>query len=313
MTISATTSTVNGLIRIKGTDASKFLQGQLTCDMSKLGEKNSLPGAYCSPQGRVRATFIIFQLNIDDFLMILPKPQVSFMLDIMAPYVAFFKCTMTDSSDNWHFFGLQLITDAEQVILNDLPELTNVTWEISAANSVYCIRLPGETLRWLCLSKQPTADYISNLATLKEEEWQREDLLSGLTWISELNRDKFLPHDLSLPTIGAISFTKGCYTGQEIVARMQYRGDPKYLLAIIKTPPIDDMISEKIVQLVDNSEHLNVGTIIERLHLSDNSWLISASVKRALLNQAQFQLLSNERSILCSIRIPTAFKESNNQ
>ena len=307
MTISATTKTVNGLLRVQGNDARKFLQGQLTCDIDELDSVHSLPGAYCSPQGRVRGNFIIFEQAQDDFLMLMPKIQVKFFIEAMAPYVAFFQCSMTDGSDDWQVFGLQ----SNEVSLDNFPTLNQTNWTVSSSENLHCIKLPSSESRWLCVSQQPSETLISDFSSMAPHEWQVQDMHSGLVWIDETTRDTFLPHDLSLPNLGAVSFTKGCYTGQEIVARMQYRGDPKYLLAIITTEPTTNKIPEKLVQLVDNKEEKKVGTTIQRIQLDDNSWLILASVKRTLLNQQQFQLSSIERSILCNIKIPDIVKESN--
>jgi len=312
MTILTTTSTVNGLLRIKGPDAEKFLQGQLTCDINELDKNIALPGAYCSPQGRIRANFIILKTDTDDFLMIMPKQQVPFFIEAIAPYVAFFKCELTDNSNEWHTFGLQVNTKDEPLQINDFPILGQSSWELSSLESTKCIRMPGESGRWLCLSKYTLEETIPDAIPMEATNWLRQEMFSGLIWIDETNRDKFLPHDISLPAIGGVSFTKGCYTGQEIVARMQYRGEPKYLLAIITTEPFVEDIPEKLIQLIDNSEKIKVGTAIKSLHLKDNSWIISASVKRTLLNQQQFQLSSNQRPILCSITIPDTVKESNN-
>lgn len=312
MTTLATENIVNGLVRVTGSDAEKFLQGQLTCDMNELAKKRALPGAYCSAQGRVRASFIIFQIDKDDYLMILPKQQIAFLIDAMAPYIAFFQSTITDVSNEWHLFGILINQPADAPMLNNIPKLPKKIWEISTSETMYCIKLPGETSRWYCLSTQAVTDLIVNIPVMDALEWQIQDMKSGLVWIDENNRDKFLPHDLSLPALGAVSFSKGCYTGQEIVARMQYKGRPKYSLAVISTEPTDEDMPEKLTQLLDNSEELIVGNKVKQLHLTDNSWLILASVKRILINQQQFKLSSFEKAILCSITIPDIVKESNN-
>ena len=308
----ASTHMTNGLISVHGDDAEKFLQGQLTTDMTELNVNKAAFGAFCTPQGRVRASFLIMMVNSDEYLLILPKEQISFLVEALAPYVAFFQCEMTDKSDEWHSFRIstdQLDGCQRQA---DMPALPQTVWEVSVSDSIHCIRLPGESTRWFCLTQQPL-DFVENSTTIDEEVWNKEDMLSGLIWINPSNRDKFLPHDLSMPANGAVSFTKGCYTGQEIIARMHYRGKPKYLLAIITTEPTDEKIPEKIIQLSDNSKEIKIGTIIEQLHLSDNSWLISASVKRMLLNQHNIQISSGERSILCNITIPGIAEESDNK
>jgi len=313
MTRLATTNIVNGLINIKGPDAAKFLQGQLTCDINELNNVQALPGAYCTPQGRIRANFIIFQQGDNDFLRILPESQVAFLIDALAPFVAFFKCTIEDVSRQWQVSGIQIAGESASLQLNNTLELQQAQWKVSSTEELICIAVSDKTDRWLCLSKQPLIDIAPDFETMDEVSWQYQELLSGLVWIDETNRDKFLPHDISLPDLGAVSFTKGCYVGQEIVARMQYRGEPKYLLAFIKTEPLTEKPQDLLVQLVDNKEQSKIGETIKMLQLEDNSWLICASLKRTLLKQQQIQLSFGEKRITCSIIIPDLIKESENK
>ena len=297
MTTFATTDTVNGLLKFQGSDAKKFLQGQVTCDIEKLDSETALPGAFCSPKGRVRASFIIFQLNPEKLFMLLPKQQITFLMEVMAPYVAFFQTTMTDASDEMCIFGL-LKDDENPQQQADLP------WSFSHANDISSIKLPGDLSRWYCFSPQPIDEYINNCEELSALQWQVEDMKSGLVWINEHNRDKFLPHDLSLPSLGAVSFNKGCYTGQEIVARMEYRGTPKYILAIITTESTSLELPDKLIQIIDKSDEIKLGNVIDKVHLQDDSYVISASIKRILNNDEKFYLSLERKTILCNITIP---------
>jgi len=288
-------STVNGLLSISGSDAGKFLQGQLTCDIEQLAPDKALPGAYCTPQGRIRANFILLKQSDDNFLMLLPKSQAAFLLQALSPYVAFFQCTLEDQSNQWYFCGL---------LSRNTSDLHSGPWEVSTSDDVQCISLPGKKNRWLCLSRNSFDHSATEYIALDNTSWQQQDILQGLVWIDDKNRDKFLPHDLSLPELGAVSFSKGCYVGQEIVARMQYRGKPKYLLAILKTEPMQEKPADKLIQLIDNKEQLKIGETVDLLHLDNNRWLICASIKRELLKQQEIQLLSGERNIFCSILVP---------
>jgi len=311
MTIFTTESVINGLVSFKGVDAGKFLQGQLTCDIDTLTAQKSLPGAYCTPQGRIRANFIIVQYADDNFLMILPKEQVPFVLEALSPYIAFFQCTMEDISSQWHLFGLYTTEDSKPLHINQQIELPEKAWEVVSGNEMICVSLPGNSRRWLCISGQDR-DLTSNFEAMDEKQWKELEMLSGLIWINETSRDRFLPHDISLPDLGAVSFTKGCYVGQEIVARMQYRGEPKYSLGIIKTEAIEEKPQDQLIQLVNNEEHSKIGESVEMLHLDNNSWLICAALKRELLEEQKIPLYSGERMIICSIMKPELIEESKN-
>ncbi len=300
---STSPSTVNGLLCIKGTDAGKFLQGQLSCDIEELDLNKALPGAYCTPQGRVRANFILLKQSADTYMMLLPQFQAAFLLAALSPYVAFFQCTLEDQSNQWYFCGLSDNIDSNELLSKKCSELLHDLWEISISDEVLYIRLPGTTSRWLCLSQKPLDNTADGYMATDDTYWQQQDMLQGLVWIDEKNRDKFLPHDLSLPDLGAVSFTKGCYVGQEIVARMQYRGKPKYCLAILKTESMQGKPEDKLIQLIDNKEQLEIGKTVDSLHLDNNRWLICASLKRELLKQQEIQLLLDKRSIICRILV----------
>ncbi|MFT5451626.1 MAG: folate-binding protein YgfZ [Enterobacterales bacterium] len=307
MTTLTTENIVNGILKFNGSDTVKFLQGQVSCDINKLTLNKALPGVYCTPQGRIRASFIIIKIAEDDYLMLLPKSQISFLLEVMAPYIAFFQSSMEDVSDTWNVFGLSA-TDNTEVT----AELTDETWHMNIIDNVIFLKLPGETPRWHCLSSKSLNEKWSKLQSTTELGWLTDDLKSGMVWITDKNRELFLPHDLSMPTLGAINFEKGCYTGQEIVARMEYRGKPKYCIGVISTQPIDSDIPEKLVQLLDNSDEIKIGQVVEKLQLTDNSWLILASIKRNVVEQEKLLLSLSETAILCTIEYPYSVSSTRN-
>lgn len=307
MTTLTSENIVNGILKFNGSDTAKFLQGQLSCDINELTINKALPGVYCTPQGRIRASFIIIKIADDSYLMLLPKSQISFLLEVMAPYIAFFQSSMEDVSETWTTFGLTK-TDNSDVI----SELTNETWRLNIIDDVIFLKLPGKISRWHCLSSKPLNEEWSKQQSATQIDWFIEDLKSGMVWITDKNRDLFLPHDLSMPTLGAINFEKGCYTGQEIVARMEYRGKPKYCLAVISTQPTDDDIPNKLVQVVDNKDKIKIGQVVEKLQLNDNSWLIVASLKRNVLEQEKLQLSLSETAILCTIEHPYSVSSTRN-
>ena len=76
---------VNGLLQFSGIDAEKFLQGQLSCDVSALNDTQAAAGCYCSPQGRIKANFILLKTNDDNLLMLLPREQITYLIETMSP------------------------------------------------------------------------------------------------------------------------------------------------------------------------------------------------------------------------------------
>jgi len=175
-------------------------------------------------------------------------------------------------------------------------------------DSFSCFKLVGKDQRWYGLSTSPIEQLTSQFAEAKASTdsnyWTEKDIKAGLVWIDDKNRDQFLPHDLSLPAFGAVNFEKGCYTGQEIVARMEYRGTPKYSLAIVETEETSAEIPDKLLQLIDSNEKNKIGQVVEKTHLDDDRYLIIASLKRAAIEQEKIKLSSSEQAILCTITTP---------
>jgi folate-binding protein YgfZ len=180
-----------GLIAISGPDAEKFLQGQLTCDVRDVNEQQSRLGAYCNHQGRVQATFRLFQHD-GSYYLLLPVSMVSTTLALLQKYALFSKVTLTEATQNL------TITD-----------------------------IPGDN---------PEKRIVLNIDTAV---WELNHILAGIPTIYPETVGLFTPHMLNYDRFG-VSFNKGCYMGQEVVARTQYLGKAKqhmYLAQCSTTPP----------------------------------------------------------------------------
>jgi folate-binding protein YgfZ len=203
-----------GLINISGPDAKRFLQGQLTCNIEEITPLQSRLGAHCTPQGRVISLFRIF-LYQDNYLLQMPHELVSIALKALQKYAVFFKVSLTDISKELPLIGYQ--GDA----LSNMPE------EIDAQLSTTewaGIHLPGRQSRYQFIGGSPV---FINTQPGHINQWEALDIMQTIPAIYPETSGKFLPHELNLPQINAVSFNKGCYTGQEIIARMHYRGKLK--------------------------------------------------------------------------------------
>lgn len=185
-------------IRVSGTQATDFLQGQLTCDLMPLQPGDSTPAAYCDNKGRMLANFWLFR-QADDFLLWLSNELVETTLITLQRYGVFSKVTIT-AETGWH-------TDV--VMANAPPEATLIT------------ALPGEN-RYLCLN--PTA---LSCATLEDNAWALSNIEANCLWLRKATQLKYTPQMIGWEKIGGVSFTKGCYLGQEVVARTQHLGKLK--------------------------------------------------------------------------------------
>lgn len=210
--------THHAVLAVRGPDAAKFLQGQLTCNINYLSPSQASLGARCTVKGRMLASFYI-AMQDDDFLLILPSEQLEALRADLAKYAVFSKITISDASAAWQLFGLS--TDAPLI---DAWRLGEHAAQCAQHEHGLMIRLhDGRAL--LCLASSiDSAPLLSGLTTADANTWQLANIQAGLAEVTAATRDLFIPQMLALQSLGGVSFKKGCYTGQEIVARMQYLG-----------------------------------------------------------------------------------------
>jgi folate-binding protein YgfZ len=217
------------LIRVSGTDARHFLQGQVSCNMELLSDEYSLIGAICNIKGRVVSDFRVFA-DGDDCLLAVSKGIATEVVKLLSKYAVFSKAEVTIDAQNLRHYGL----------------LGDAAYEQIGALFGSCPTTPGELLakdggKVICLSKQRPrfdiwlADKSSDHLTLQKnqtgngqlEGWLAEDIRAGILHVDSDLSAKYTPALLNYDLSGVIDFKKGCYTGQEIIARMHYRGNAK--------------------------------------------------------------------------------------
>lgn len=211
-----------GVLRVSGADSKKFLQGQTTCDINKLSPQNGLYGAICSIKGRIITSFYLVQDN-DDVLMLMAKDLLEKTLLHLKKYAVFFKTQLIDDKDNLVIYA-KLSAQHKENASDAAPEhfaalQDNNTIALTVSHT------PLE-IQWL----------ITPAHTIIEEKHQALaalSLLAARPIITLEQSETILPQWLNMQSTGGISFTKGCYTGQEIVARMQYKGKSKKQLALV--------------------------------------------------------------------------------
>ncbi|WP_434457968.1 folate-binding protein YgfZ [Stutzerimonas urumqiensis] len=215
-----------GVLSVRGSDASKFLQGQLTCHLGYLSAQRASLGARCTPKGRMQSSFRILAIA-DGFLLAMAHELIEPQLADLKKYAVFSKSTLADASGDWVRFGLK---NGEGVLLSlgiDLPAEPD---SVAQAAELMAVRLTeGRVELWV---PQPEADRIqarlaAQLLEAPLDHWLLAQVRAGVGQVFGTTRELFIPQMINLQALGGVSFKKGCYTGQEIVARMQYLGKLK--------------------------------------------------------------------------------------
>ncbi|KGS15438.1 folate-binding protein YgfZ [Pseudomonas tremae] len=215
-----------GVLAVRGVDAGKFLQGQLTCNLNYLNEDRSSLGARCTQKGRMQSSFrIVF--DGDGCLLAMASELIEAQLLDLRKYAVFSKSKLTDESSAWVRFGLQ---DGDGALVSlglDLPQETDA---VVRSQDMLAIRVsPARAELWV--RAEQADDIRSRLASQLAEgplnDWLLGQVRAGIGQVFGSTREEFIPQMINLQAVGGVSFKKGCYTGQEIVARMQYLGKLK--------------------------------------------------------------------------------------
>lgn len=213
------------VIEVAGDDAARFLQGQLTCNVTELNEIKGNIAAFCNPKGRVISTLLLIKQE-SSFIVILPRSLVDTVAKKLRMYILRAKVVLTDRSESTQLLGL-LCPEA-----SDRVPTASETFGVSHTPFV-AIRLPSSTPRFLCLindmSITPQLDALrsANFRERSADEWRWQDITTALPWFDAPRSEQFIPQMLNLDLLGGVSFNKGCYTGQEIVARTHFLGKSK--------------------------------------------------------------------------------------
>jgi len=219
------------VIRATGEDSSSFLQGQLSNDVRQVSDTQHQLSSYCSPKGRMLALFRLFQHG-DAFFLRLPQSVLEPTLKRLKMFVLMSKVTLEDASDEVIRFGL---SGPQATALLQAQLDSAVPAEIDHAiehNGISILRVAGPFPRYeLYGSLEPMLALWQTLAKqarpVGAECWTLLDIHAGLPNVYPQTVEAFVPQMVNLQQINGVSFKKGCYTGQEVVARMQYLGKLK--------------------------------------------------------------------------------------
>lgn len=220
----------HGLISVDGEDAADFLQGQLTNDVRDVSQQHSQLSAYCTHKGRMLANFRLFKRD-DSFYLRLPQPLLESILKRISMFILMAKVSMKDSSDTLVKIGLSGPTSSEK-LAELVSEVPNETDDVTQANGLTIIKCAGELPRYEIYGELEPVKTLwgkldVNAGSAGAGVWESLDILAGIPTIYQQTSEAFVPQMTNMQVINGVNFQKGCYTGQEVVARMQYLGKLK--------------------------------------------------------------------------------------
>lgn len=245
-----------GCLAIEGPDAQRFLQGQLTCDVPAPGTAHNRLGAHCNPQGRVVSLFYLVPTT-DGYFLVMPKTLIPIAMNALKKYAVFFKASLRDASE-------------EDTVIGSFDDLSVSLAAPSAINFS-----------------------LMNNDEWTENKWHLANIEHRIPRLYPETSGRFLPHELNLITLNAVDFDKGCYTGQEIIARMHYRGKPKSHLALAHT--VSDTLPQPNADFFSyDDETFNIaGSIIDVVSTSPHHYHLLVLMQSTQTATAKFYLTEN--------------------
>jgi len=249
-----------GLLSLTGEDARTFLHGQLSNDIAALSPNEVRYAGYCSPKGRLLADFLVIPAP-EGFLLQVSRDIAAAMTRRLAMFILRAKAKVTDASDTCLQFGLWG-PDAPQILSNAGLPVPGLRLGLLRADEVAVVSLCTENeSRFLLIGTEDLRTRLGSIAKQGSvQEWLLADVRAGLPRITLATQDQFVPQMANLELIGGIDFKKGCYPGQEIVARTQYLGKLKRRMYRLQTDDLEARAGLELFSAAGDAQP--VGTVV---------------------------------------------------
>jgi len=249
-----------GLIKVTGDDRLTFLNGQLTQDTMTLENNQTFLCAYCNPKGRAIALFRAFSAEKALYL-ITEKALISTVMERLRKFVLRADVTFEDVSSEWSVMGVQM-----PELVDPFPDKADV---YAVEGDAFFLRMPNSKCRGVVLCSVASVARIlsslslENLPQGQPSLWDAMDIIEGFPRIVQESSECFVPQVLNLDCLGGVSFTKGCYVGQEVVARMYYLGKSKQRMypaivdsgTVVVGEVLKSVDGEKIAEVIFTQKH----------------------------------------------------------
>jgi len=273
-----------GVIRAQGADAASFLHSQLTQDFALLDREHARLAGFCTAKGRLLATMVGWRQGDDEILLALPAETLAATLKRLSMFVLRAKCKLSDASAEFAAYGLLGVPAAE-------------AWTLARDGDAVQIALPGSGR---ALRIQPADAAAPAGAAITASDWAWAEAEAGTAWVRGATVEAFVPQMINFEVLGGVNFKKGCYPGQEIVARSQYRGTLKRRLQVFETEGTA-IVGQEIFHSADPEQPAG---IVAGSGSKDGQSLIAAEIKLAALEGGSLHLGSASGPVLQPRTLP---------
>ena len=217
-----------GVIGARGADAATFLQGQLTNDVATLGTAKARLAGFCSAKGRLQASFVVVSAGAGEYALLCAASVLPAVLKRLSMFVLRAQCKLRDATAEAPLWGL--LGDPAFAQAGELP-----FWGRCETAGVVTIRLPDADGLVRCIVIGPPEAEVAAWPEVSLDQWRWLEVQSGIPTIEAATVEQFVPQMLNYEIVGGVDFQKGCYPGQEVVARSHYRGTIKRRMFLFDT------------------------------------------------------------------------------
>lgn len=218
-----------GVLRASGADAANFLHNQLTQDVLLLPDGQARLAAFCNAKGRVQASFVVLKLDSENILLVMHQDLLPQTLKRLSMFVLRAKVKLSDASSEFELRGLL-----------GHPATPAVPWQVSAGDNAHTVALYPAVVDGVAVARSLWIGSASASPPqgqpVSSDLWHWCEVMSGVCLIGQAVYEAFVPQMLNYESVGGVNFKKGCYPGQEVVARSQFRGTLKRRAALAHSP-----------------------------------------------------------------------------
>ncbi|GAB2689414.1 tRNA-modifying protein YgfZ [Aliiglaciecola aliphaticivorans] len=265
-----------GIISVEGEEAVSYLQGKVTNDMDSLQKEKVQLGCHCDFKGKTWNIFHAIKTaqGVD---LLCHRESIPASLGELKKYGVFSKVEFNDITADWQYFAASG-AQAEQVLEELFGELPGEHLAIIENQNAKVIRFDVPLTRYLVLAKDSVAQQLNQQlspSNMAQQYWEAADILSGLANIQAATSEQFVPQMMNLQALQAISFEKGCYMGQEVVARTKYLGKNKRAAFILKSDDSSPRLAGDILEAKMGDNWRRGGTVLRSASLEQGTCLLA--------------------------------------
>ena len=224
-----------GVVQAQGDEAANFLHNQLTNDVLLLPVGQARLAAFCNAKGRMQASFVVLKTAPDTALLVMPQDLLAQTLKRLSMFVLRAKVKLSDASAQWQLRGL--LGDSARAAVGDAAPWQTVAWAGGHVVALYPA-VTGEVRQERAFWIGPQDQAVPESPVIGAEVWAWASVLSGVPFVTQPLFEAFVPQMLNYESVGGVNFKKGCYPGQEVVARSQFRGTLKRRMARVFSPVV---------------------------------------------------------------------------